>query len=245
MHQERTYRNRLYHDGLSAFRTIVKETDLFIQASMNLDVQAKESILQYRGHIESFIQEHPDFTTSLVPLKISGPVPNIVADMLDASHRSGVGPMAAVAGAIAEYVGHDLLQYSKEIIVENGGDIFIQTHQPVNIAIFANRSPLSMYIGLEIDCCDGPKAVCTSSGTVGHSISFGKADAVTVVSKSCSLADAAATAIANRVQQKADIQEAIDFGRNIKGVIGLVIIKNDKAGMWGDINVVQLQQNNG
>ena len=245
MHQERTYRNQLYHDGLSSFRTIVKETDLFIQASKNLDVQAKESILQHRGYIESFIQEHPDFSTSLVPLKILGPAPNIVADMLDASHRSGVGPMSAVAGAIADYVGRDLLHFSKEIIVENGGDIFIQTQQPVNIAIFANRSPLSMHIGLEIDCCDGPMAVCTSSGTVGHSISFGKADAVTVVSKSCALADAAATAIANRVHQKEDIQKAIDFGRDIKGVIGLVIIINDKIGMWGDIKVVQLQQNKG
>ena len=245
MPQERTYRNRLYHDGLISFRTIVKETDLFIQASMNLDKQAKESILQYRGHIESFIQDHPDFSASLVPLQMPRPLPNIVADMLDASHRSGVGPMAAVAGAIAAYVGHDLLQFSNEIIVENGGDIFIQTHQPITIAIFANQSPLSMHIGLKIDCCDGPMAVCTSSGTVGHSTSFGTADAVTVVSQSCPVADAAATAIANRVHQKADIQEAIDFGRNIKGVKGLVLIKNDKAGMWGDINVVQLQQNKG
>jgi len=245
MPQERTYRHLVNHDRLISFKTLVKETDLFIQASMNLDTQAKESILLHRGHIESFIQGHPDFSASLVPLQIPRPVPNIVADMLDAAHRSGVGPMAAVAGAIAEHVGHDLLQFSREIIIENGGDVFIRTHQPVTIGIFANRSPLSMRMGLKIDCCDGPMAVCTSSGTVGHSISFGTADAVTVVSQSCPVADAAATAIANRVKQKADIQEAISFGKNIKGVKGLVIIKNDKAGMWGDINVVQLQQNNG
>jgi ApbE superfamily uncharacterized protein (UPF0280 family) len=245
MHQERTYRHQLYHDGLISFRTVVKETDLFIQATMDLDAQAKESILLHRGHIESFIQQYPDFSASLAPLQTPRPVPNIVADMLDAAHRTGVGPMAAVAGAIAEYVGHDLLQFSREIIIENGGDVFMRTHHPVTIGIFANRSPLSMRMGLKIDGCDGPMAVCTSSGTVGHSISFGTADAVTVVSPSCPLADAAATAIANQVKQETDIQKAIFFGKDIKGVKGLVIIKNDKAGMWGNINVVQLQQNKG
>lgn len=245
MPQERTYRSRLYHKRLISFRTIVKETDLFIQAGMNLHEQAKESILLHRGHIESFIRQHPDFSTALVPLNISRPVPGIIADMLDAAEKSGVGPMAAVAGAIAEHVGHDLLRFSQEIIIENGGDVFIRANQPVTIGIFANRSPLNMRIGLKIDCCDGPMAVCTSSGTVGHSISFGAADAVTVVSPSCSVADAAATAIANRVKQKADIQEAIYFGKDIKGVKGLVVIINDKAGMWGDINVVPLRQNKG
>jgi len=223
----------------------VKETDLFIQAGMNLDVQAKESILLHRGTIESFIRQYPDFSTSLVPMQIPKPVPKIIADMMDAGTGSGVGPMAAVAGAIAEHVGLDLLKLSQEIIIENGGDIFIVTNQPVTIGIFANRSPLNMRIGLKIDGCGRPIAVCTSSGTVGHSLSFGTADAVTVVSRSCPVADAAATAIANRVKQKSDIPEAIKFGKDIKGVKGLVIIKDDKAGMWGDLNVARLQQNKG
>ena len=245
MPQERTYRNQLDHDRLISFRVIVKETDLFIQACMNLDAQTKESILLHRGYIESFIQRHPDFSASLVPLQFGRPVPGIIANMLDAASRTGVGPMAAVAGAIAEHVGFDLLQFSEEIIIENGGDVFLRTHQPVTIGIYANRSPLNMRIGLKIDSCDGPMAVCTSSGTVGHSLSFGTADAVTVVSHSCAVADAAATAIANRVKQETDVQEAIYFGKDIKGVKGLVVIKNDKAGMWGDIHVVQLQQNKG
>ena len=245
MPQERTYRSQIDHERLMSFRVIVKETDLFIQASRDLAAQAKESILLHRGYIESFIQRHPDFSASLVPLQFLKPVPVIIADMLAAASVSGVGPMAAVAGAIAEHVGFDLLQFSDEIIIENGGDVFIRTNQPVTIAIFANRSPLNMRMGLEIDSCDGPMAVCTSSGTVGHSISFGTADAVTVVSRSCAVADAAATAIANRVKQKTDVQEAIYFGKDIKGVKGLIVIKNDKAGMWGDINVVRIQQNKG
>lgn len=245
MHHERTYRNQLLHDRFVSFRSVVKETDLFIRASMNLDAEARESMLLHRGYIEAFIQQHPDFRTSLVPVHFSKPVPGIIADMLNAANGSGVGPMAAVAGAVAEHVGRDLLKFSREVIIENGGDIFIRTCQPVTIGIFANRSPLNMRIGLKIDCGEDPMAVCTSSGTVGHSLSFGAADAVTVVSRSCSLADAAATAIANRVKQKEDVEEALSFGKDIKGVKGLVIIINDKAGMWGDLDVVQLQQNNG
>lgn len=245
MHQERTYRNQLFHGRLLTFRTIVKETDLFIRARMNLDAEARESILLYRGYIESFIQAHPELLTSLVPMQFSKPTPGIIADMINAASESGVGPMAAVAGAVAEHVGRDLLKFSPEVIIENGGDIFIRTHEPVTIGIFANCSPLNMRIGLKIDCQDRPLAVCTSSGTVGHSLSLGAADAVTVVSRSCSLADAAATAIANRVKHKDDVEKAISFGKDIKGVKGLVIIIKDKAGMWGDLNVVQLQQNKG
>ncbi len=245
MPQERTYRNQIHHDRLISFRTVVQETDLFIRASMNLETKSKESILMHRGTIESFIRQHPCFSTSLVPLQIPKPVPGIIADMMDAGAGAGVGPMAAVAGAMAEHVGLDLLKLSREIIIENGGDIFIQTNQAVTIGIFANRSPLNMHIGLKINCSGRPIAVCTSSGTVGHSLSFGTADAVTVVSRSCPIADAAATAIANQVKQKSDVEKAIKFGKNIKGVKGLVIIINDKAGMWGDLDVVQLQQNKG
>ena len=245
MHQERTYRNHLYHDRLTPFRCVVKETDLHIRATRNLAHEAKESILFHRGQIESFIQQYPDFAVSLVPLRIPEPVPVIIAGMMDAARESGVGPMAAIAGAIAEHVGQALMTLSQEIIIENGGDVFIRTKKPLTVGIFANHSPLNMRMGLKIDSSDGPMAVCTSSGTVGHSLSLGRADAVTVVSRSCPLADAAATAIANQVKQKEDVQTAIQFGKNIKGVKGLVIIIDDNVGLWGELKVVQLQQNKG
>ena len=245
MHQERTYRNQIYPDRLVSFQAIVKETDLHIQATRNLLSSSRESILRHRGYIESFIRQHPEFATSLVPLHIQRPVPEIIAHMLNAAAVCGVGPMAAVAGAVAEHVGHDLLKLSPEIIIENGGDIFMRTYQPVTIAIFAHRSPLNMRLGIKIGGGERPLSICTSSGTVGHSLSFGAADAVTVVSRSCSLADAAATAIANRVRQKRDVQEALNYGKDIKGVNGIVIIINDKAGLWGNLEVVQLKQNNG
>jgi ApbE superfamily uncharacterized protein (UPF0280 family) len=238
MHRHRTYRNKIHNDRLKSFRVTVQETDLYISASTEFIDIAREIVLQYRGYIEKYIDQHPDFVHALVPFKISEPAPQIIADMIDAGIRTGVGPMASVAGAIAEHVGRALGDYAEEIIVENGGDVYIQSKHPITIGIFANRSPLSLRIGLRLEPRDMPIAVCTSSGTVGHSISFGKADAACVVSSSCPLADAAATSIGNRIKNKNDIASAIDFGKNIKGVKGIVIIKDDKIGIWGNLTTV-------
>ena len=152
-----------------------------------------------------------------------------------------VGPMAAVAGALAERVGRDLLARTDEIIVENGGDIFIKTLHPLTVAVFAGRSPLSLKIGLDIEPANRPMAVCTSSGSVGHSLSKGLADAVCVLSRSCALADAAATAIGNRVRNQKDIQPAIDWGRAVAGVEGILVIMGEKMGMWGRVRLKPLR----
>jgi ApbE superfamily uncharacterized protein (UPF0280 family) len=241
MDSKRSYRNLVRQHHLTAFRTVVKETDLHVQADKRLPTETRESILAHRATIESFIDQYPEFASSLVPLQFKTPVPPIIADMLQAGVHAGVGPMAAVAGAVAAHVGTDLLAYSSEIIVENGGDIFLLTHRPITIGIFANQSVLNLRLGIEVLCPpDSPVSVCTSSGTFGHSLSRGRADAVTVLAPSCPLADAAATAIGNTVLTKSDIDAALEFGKHIKGVKGLVIIKDNKAGIWGDMKIVRL-----
>lgn len=148
--------------------------------------------------------------------------------------------MGAVAGAVAEYVGRDLLAYSEEVIIENGGDIFIRTTFPLTVAILAGGSPLSGKLGVRIDSPESPVGVCTSSGTVGHSLSLGRADAAVVISASAALADAAATAIGNRVSDKADIASATHLGENIDGVLGVAVILDDKMGAWGQVELVRL-----
>jgi uncharacterized protein len=153
-----------------------------------------------------------------------------------------VGPMAAVAGAVAEQVGRGLLALSDEVIVENGGDIFLQTADPATVAIFAGDSPLSLRIGIRTGGGNDPIAVCTSSGTVGHSLSFGHADAVCVTSRSAALADAAATAVGNRVGCRRDIPAGIELARRIAGVLGVVIVVGDKMGVWGAGEVVVLDR---
>ena len=238
MYEPRTYRHWVRDAGLVGFRVAVKETDLYIRAASDLHRKAQRSVLKHRRMLEVYIGRHPEFLTSLEPLSVGEDVPRIVREMAEAATRAGVGPMAAVAGAIAEYVGRDLLEFSPEIIVENGGDIFLKSLRPRTIGIYAGESPLTGKLGLEIESGETPLGICTSSGTVGHSLSFGKADAVIVLAGSASLADAAATAIGNVVSTPADIQKGIEVAQRIGGLRGVVIIKDDKLGVDGKVKLV-------
>ena len=240
MHKSRDYRNLIHQRRLSAYRVAVKETDLFIHSKENFSQIATELVLKYRGYIETHIKQHPAFAASLVPLNVEEMTPEIIKVMTHAGKNAGVGPMAAVAGAIAQFVAIDLLQHTEEIIIENGGDIFIKTETPLKVGIFAGNSPLSCRVGVSVNSSKEPVAVCTSSGTVGHSLSMGSADAVCVKSASCAIADAAATAIANRVKNNSDIKHAIEYGKHIKGVSGLIIIRKETMGVWGDLEVIAL-----
>ena len=140
----------------------------------------------------------------------------------------------------AEFVGRDLLQYSDEVIVENGGDIFLKIDSARKVGIYAGNSPFSEKIALEVEPRKASFSVCTSSGTVGHSLSFGKADAVVVISENASMADAAATAIGNVVKEVFDIDQGLKVAKKIKGLDGVLIIKDDQLGALGKIKIVPL-----
>ncbi|UCD87462.1 MAG: UPF0280 family protein, partial [Desulfobacterales bacterium] len=128
--QQRTYRSLVSHKKLANFRIVVKETDLLVRADKPLETETKDLVLRYRIPLERYLEQHPGFVRAMVPWPQDQLAPPIVRTMIAASQKAGVGPMAAVAGAIAEYVGRDLLAYSKDVIVENGGDIFIKTGFP-------------------------------------------------------------------------------------------------------------------
>lgn len=245
MDDRTVYRGCVRKDDLVSFRVVVKETDLFIQAETDLSDMTRDLVLECRGHLEAYIENHPAFVRTFTPWTTTGPAPEIVRRMIAAGAAAGVGPMAAVAGAVAETVGKGLMHYSENIVVENGGDIFFRLDGRITAGIYAGTSPLSMNVGIVFDGCSQPLSLCTSSGTIGHSLSFGKTDCVCVVSDSCALADAAATSIANRVMTKADIKGAIEFGSGIEGVQGIVVIIADGFGAWGDIEVVPLQGKKG
>jgi len=226
--------------GLIRFNVTEFESDLEIFAKCDLEKQAREQLKKYRGEIEKYIELHPDFLTSLVPIEAKNNAPKIVKHMCLAAKAAGVGPMAAVAGAISQYVGTALEEYSDEIIIENGGDIYMKNKTDKHVLIFAGKSPLSNKIALLVPGENRPIGICTSSGTVGHSLSFGKADAVVVLSRDALLADAAATSICNRVKSIDDIEESIEFGKAIPGIRGIVVIIQDKLGAWGDINLAKV-----
>ncbi|MCX5836392.1 MAG: UPF0280 family protein [Deltaproteobacteria bacterium] len=237
-YQERTYRNKICNKELQAFHVSVRETDLFILADHLLSDLVSQSVYKYREYIESYIKYHPHFLTSLVPLEQDNFAPDIVRDMLKAAEIAKVGPMAAVAGAIAEYVGQDILLHGcRNVVVENGGDIFLKTEQEVTVGVYAGESPLSYKVRILIKPEQMPLGVCTSSGTVGHSLSLGRADAVCVLSHSVSVADAAATAIGNLVRNKNDIKKALAWGLDIKEVSGILIISGDQLGVQGNIEL--------
>ncbi len=239
-YRERTYRNLLLEQGLVSFQVQVKETDLYIRATQNLREPAYQSILRYRYQLEQYILGHPEFFHSLIPLGDDEFAPPIVRRMIWAARCAGVGPMAAVAGAIAEAVGQDLLRESPEVIVENGGDIFLRSSKEVNVGIFAGPSPLSLRIGLRVPGAEHPQGVCTSSATVGPSLSFGRADAVCVLAASAALADGAATAVGNLVRSPLDLERGLEKARSIEGLTGVVIILGEKMAAWGQIQLTEI-----
>ena len=131
---------------------------------------------------------------------------------------------------------------SPAIIIENGGDCYLDLEEDIKVGIFAGPdSPFTGKIGLRFTADRFPLGICTSSGTIGHSLSFGKADAVTVVSRDAALADAAATALGNLVQTPRDINKALDLAPSIPLIDGVLIIIKDKIGMWGDLELFAIQ----
>jgi len=240
MYQPRTYRHWVKDKDLVAFNVTVKETDLYIRATSDLKSEAHELVVKYRRMLEEYIEGHPSFLTSLEPVAVADDAPQIVGSMAEAAGKAGVGPMAAVAGAIAEAVGSELAAFSPEVIVENGGDIYIKSSGKRLIGIYAGKSPLTGRVGLEIEGKDTPLGVCTSSGTVGHSLSLGQTDAVIALSQSTALADAAATAIGNRISQPSDIPGGIEFARSIGGLKGVVIILGEQVGVWGEVKLGEM-----
>ncbi|MDP2756954.1 MAG: UPF0280 family protein [Desulfurivibrionaceae bacterium] len=240
-YRERTYRSLVGHGELVSFEVRISETDLQILADQDLRHEASAAVFQYRSQLEGYIARYPEFATSLTPLPLDPTAPPIVKTMLAAGFAAAVGPMAAVAGAMAEYVGLALLAAGAgEVVVENGGDIYFCRNQESVVGIFAGASPLSNRVGLKIPASLMPLGICTSSGTVGHSLSLGEADAVTVLAKDTALADAVATLVGNAVQPGQSLELALGKAPTVSGVLGVVIIRGEELGAWGEVELVPL-----
>ncbi len=235
--RERKYRNGVSPAGLASFDVCAEETDMLVSADRDLKDSALCYVKKARGIIKDYASRHRAFMSSLEPVDAERGAPELIRDMCLRARACGVGPMASVAGAVAEYVGRRLMDESEEVIVENGGDIFIKTLSSRLAGIYAGDSVLSGRLALEISPEDTPCGVCSSSGTVGHSLNFGAADAVVVISRSAALADAAATACSNMVKDESCIGGAIEFARSVEGVEGAAVIVNDRFGAWGGIKI--------
>lgn len=240
-YEPRTYRRTAEPQGLTCFEVAIKETDLQVCAEQDLTDLAEDLVVRARWEIEGFIRTHPYFRETLVPIDVPESAPEIVRRMSEAARTARVGPMAAVAGAIAEYVARGLSEVSGEVVVENGGDIYLIGTEERTVALWAGDRGVKG-VGLKVRPGLQPVAVCTSSGRIGHSESFGSADAVTVLARNGALADAVATALANRVREPADVERAVEAARHVHGVLGVLVTVDGQIGAWGNVRLVSLGQ---
>ncbi len=228
----------------TSFRSAYLETDLWVaidSGHYRKDAErfTMDRILFYRGILEKHITSCPEFRDSLTPVVAPGGEHRIITEMSETALAAGTGPMSAVAGAVAEYVCRDLLaEYeAEEVIVENGGDVFMKLTAPVTVTVHAGESPLSEKIALQIKPEDTPLALCCSSGTVGHSLSFGMADACMIASPSGAGADAFATAFCNQVLSEGLVYEVTEKALGQSLILSVVIIAGDKLGIGGQIEI--------
>ena len=237
-YRERCYRRWQKPPDLTAFRIQQGETDLQIYAQPNLSSRAAELTARYRMQIKETIQEHPQFQTSLEPLTLETPY-RIVDEMLEKSGLAGVGPMAGVAGAISEYVGSGLLPYSDDLIVENGGDLFIKSQSDRTMLVYAGEdSPFRDRLILKLKARREPYGICTSSAHIGHSLSFGKTDATVIIASSAITADVFATAVGNLVKTEEDIDKGLQLVQDCGECFGALIVIGERVGAWGEIEFV-------
>ena len=235
-----SYRSLSEADDLKFFRVTEGETDLWIGAASVLTEEARAAARAAREEVRQAIRVRPEFLTSLEPLAPRGDETPLIRAMLDASAVAGTGPMAAVAGAIAQAVGKALLPRSRNVTVENGGDVFLAgTHMRV-VAIVAGRSPLSGRLGIRVRPEAG-MGICTSSGTYGHSLSFGKADAAVVCAPNAALADAAATMLGNRCKKAEDLGDAVEWAAGLPGITGAAAVLGDAFAAAGALELTALE----
>lgn len=239
MYQERTYREWIEPEGLVRTAVSVGESDLLILARSDLAAPAGQLTREVRERIEEYIDRDPGFASALAPYRPFEDAPAIIRRMADAGSKYGVGPMAAVAGAVAEYVGDALSGECDEVIIENGGDVYMKSHRPVTMSLYAGEpSPFTGKVKFRVSPKGRALGVCTSSGVVGHSTSFGCADAVTIICDSALEADAAATAFCNAVRGVADVDAAIKRAEAVESVKGIIVAIEDRLGMWGEVEFV-------
>jgi len=239
--EERTYRTQFNSERFSGFEIKFKETDLWIGVDPDsfdngMKEVAKIKAEKLRKRFDNYIQSEPFFKKSLKPFQPSEDAPGEAIEMFLAAEKAGIGPMSAVAGLFAREIGDELLKNFtiSELVVENGGDIYVLLRDELLLSVFAGESILSERIGLVIPPGNNKLGICTSAGTVGPSLSYGKADAVVVVCEDILLADALATAFGNKVKSPEHVEEVIKQAENFPEIQSLLVICEDKIGIKGE-----------
>lgn len=239
----RTYRGKCRPAaGEIAFQVVVEQTDLWVVAERDLSKSIQTLINECRGALSAYIAWHPQFVSSLRPVEVRPDAPDIVQAMARAGWACGVGPMAAVAGAVAQWVADRCVPQSPNLLVENGGDLYLYSSRERIIGLLIDPAQ-NMGLGVRLAPEDFPCSLCSSSATIGHSLSFGQGDLVVTRSKDAALADAAATALSNLLQTPDDLalvmRRAERFGKH--GLDGVFAQCGGQVGVWGKMELVGLE----
>ena len=244
--QERTYREWMGKRFPHHFLLRHQASDIWVgmgQAEHPEKVRDALQACQVKLYdwLERYIDRRPEFLTSLNPIADDALAPAIVRDMIAAGHLAGTGPMAAVAGTFSQYIAEEAVrQGAGDVMVENGGDLYLSCTSDLVIALYAGESPFSNRIGLKVQASEMPLSLCTSSGTVGHSFSFGKADAVVVKAKKGALADALATSICNQIDETGPMEQILEKYSDTEGVEGIVAVRGDQLAVVGQIELTRI-----
>ncbi len=243
--EKRFYRKLYKRKGSKAFELTAGESDIFIQIpkerySKNLKKELLEKLILLREQILAYGREHKEFLSSLKPITVSPLAPEIVKKMVYASSKIGVGPMAGVAGAINLFLGKHLENMKiGEFFIENGGDTYVSSGKEITVALITGTPSIDGKLGIELPA--GRWGVCSSSSKIGHSLSFGQTELVTVVGKDPIEADCAATLLGNSksMEELTSTAEKLIRSGIITGIIGLI---DGKFLIHGNIKFVKLHQ---
>ena len=242
LNPERSYRlAAAARAGEVPFQVVVAETDLHVLAKRDLSAETAGVVRRLRGQLSSYLLLQPEFGRSLVPVEAKPGAPEIFRRMAAAAAPFGVGPMAAVAGTVSQMVGEALAAQSAELLIENGGDCWLASTTERVVGLLADPKA-DMRLGLRLQADEFPLGLCASSGKIGHSLSFGHGDVLVVRSQNASLADAAATSLANRLRSAADLESVLAVAQAWEkyGVDGVFAQVDGQLAAWGKMELAVL-----
>ena len=195
-----------------------------------------KTLVAERQKLEAYILRHPGFQSALTPVKLLQGAPKIAIRMAKASEATGLGPMASVAGTLAQIVVEAAKKVGcKEAIVENGGDMYVLSPTPVTIGMYAGENSIAAQLGFSLTPEELPLAICSSSSKMGHSLSFGDCELATVVAEDAALADSAATLVCNSISSENNVEQVLEKVGQIEGIGGILVVKNNNIGLWGNL----------
>jgi ApbE superfamily uncharacterized protein (UPF0280 family) len=216
---------------------IFRHSDLLISADTDVGSGIEKILTEIYSKLEYVIEHDRKFKDSLLPVRVKSFYPAEIKRMCLLSSEFSVGPMAAVAGLVNDFIAEKLQDFCRSLIIENGGDVFIRSDRDIRTGLFIKNPFFKDRIVLKIDKKYLPCGLCSSSGTFGHSLSLGKCDLAVVMSDSATSADAAATAVANSVSNEEDVQKSLEHFSTFDSIKGLVIVKDKKIGIWGNLEL--------